>query len=89
LIWPGRLIDQAKSVIASLVTQFRAVMQSIYTVPVSSATLPIPANSAVGLRSMAARYLFLDGIDGYPGDVDGEGDPVNLAMAKTRFVQVP
>jgi phage terminase large subunit GpA-like protein len=42
------------------------------------------ANSAVGLRSMAARYLFLDEVDAYPGDVDGEGDPVNLAMARTR-----
>src|SRR6202162_4031703 len=42
------------------------------------------ANSAVGLRSMAARYLFLDEIDAYPGDVDGEGDPVNLALARTR-----
>jgi phage terminase large subunit GpA-like protein len=42
------------------------------------------ANSAVGLRSMAARYLFLDEVDGYPGDVDGEGDPINLAMARTR-----
>ena len=31
------------------------------------------ANSAVGLRSMAARYLFFDEIDAYPGDVDGEG----------------
>ena len=28
------------------------------------------ANSAVGLRSMAARYLFLDEVDGYPGDVE-------------------
>ncbi|WAP69049.1 phage terminase large subunit family protein [Jiella pelagia] len=42
------------------------------------------ANSAVGLRSMPARYLFMDEVDGYPGDVDGEGDPVNLAMARTR-----
>ena len=42
------------------------------------------ANSAVGLRSMAARYLFLDEVDGYPGDVEGEGDPINLAMARTR-----
>ncbi|HLI84118.1 MAG TPA: terminase gpA endonuclease subunit, partial [Bryobacteraceae bacterium] len=42
------------------------------------------ANSAVGLRSMAARYLFLDEVDGYPGDVEGEGDPVNLAAARTR-----
>src|SRR6202163_4250765 len=42
------------------------------------------ANSAVGLRSMAARYLFCDEVDAYPTDVDGEGDPVNLALARTR-----
>ncbi len=42
------------------------------------------ANSAVGLRSMPVRYLFLDEVDGYPGDVDGEGDPVALAEARTR-----
>jgi phage terminase large subunit GpA-like protein len=42
------------------------------------------ANSAVGLRSMAARYLFLDEVDAYPGDVEGEGDPITLAMARTR-----
>ena len=32
------------------------------------------ANSATGLRSMSARYLFLDEVDGYPGDAEGEGD---------------
>jgi len=42
------------------------------------------ANSAVGLRSMAARYLFLDEVGAYPGDVEGEGDPITLAMARTR-----
>ena len=42
------------------------------------------ANSAVGLRSMPVRYLFLDEVDGYPSDVDGEGDPINLAIARTR-----
>ncbi len=42
------------------------------------------ANSAVGLRSMPVRYLFLDEVDGYPGDVDGEGDPVALAEARAR-----
>jgi len=42
------------------------------------------ANSAVGLRSMPVRYLFLDEVDGYPGDLDGEGDPVALAEARTR-----
>lgn len=42
------------------------------------------ANSAVGLRSLPARYLFLDEVDAYPGDVDGEGDPVALAEARAR-----
>ena len=41
------------------------------------------ANSAVGLRSMPAKYLFLDEIDAYPGDVDGEGDPILLAERRT------
>lgn len=37
------------------------------------------ANSAVGLRSMAARYIMLDETDGFPMDVDGEGSPIALA----------
>lgn len=40
------------------------------------------ANSAAGLRSMPVRDLFLDEIDGYPLDVDGEGDPIALAEAR-------
>lgn len=43
----------------------------------------VGANSAKGLRSMSARYLFLDEVDGYPGDVDGEGEPCNLAIVRT------
>lgn len=42
------------------------------------------ANSAVGLRSMPVRYLFLDEVDGYPLDVEGEGDALSLAEARTR-----
>jgi len=37
------------------------------------------SNSAASLRSMPARYIGLDEISAYPGDVDGEGDPVALA----------
>ena len=40
------------------------------------------ANSAAGLRSMPVRDLFLDEVDGYPLDVDGEGDPCMLAEAR-------
>src|SRR4029078_4607347 len=42
------------------------------------------ANSAVGLRSMPARYLFLDEVDAYPPSADEQGDPVALAAAPTR-----
>lgn len=41
------------------------------------------ANSAVGLRSMPVRYLFLDEVDAFPFDIEGEGDPVNLAERRT------
>lgn len=42
------------------------------------------ANSAVGLRSMPVKNLFLDESDGYPLDLDGEGAPIDLAKARTR-----
>lgn len=42
------------------------------------------ANSPANLASMPIRYLFLDEVDRYPGDVGGEGDPINLARARTR-----
>jgi phage terminase large subunit GpA-like protein len=46
------------------------------------------ANSAAGLRSMPVRDLFTDEEDGYPADVDGEGDPVQLARARqTTFAR--
>jgi phage terminase large subunit GpA-like protein len=41
------------------------------------------ANSAAALRSTPCRYLMLDEVDGYPADVDSEGDPVALAVART------
>ncbi|ABK45313.1 phage terminase GpA [Magnetococcus marinus MC-1] len=41
------------------------------------------ANSAVGLSSAPIRYLFMDEVDRFPGDADGEGDPVALAIQRT------
>ncbi|MGR3781607.1 MAG: phage terminase large subunit family protein, partial [Albimonas sp.] len=41
------------------------------------------ANSAAGLRSTPARFLFMDEVDAFPADADGEGDPVDLAMKRT------
>jgi phage terminase large subunit GpA-like protein len=42
------------------------------------------ANSAVGLRSMPAQCALMDEIDGYPGDVDEEGSPIDLVEARQR-----
>lgn len=41
------------------------------------------ANSAQALQSRAIRYLVLDEIDRYPRDVDGQGDPVGMAVKRT------
>lgn len=46
--------------------------------------LMVGANSPVGLRSVPIRNLFLDEVDGYPYDLDGEGSPIELAIARTR-----
>ena len=46
------------------------------------------ANSATGLRSTPCRYIFMDEIDAFPSDVDGEGDPVSLAEKRaTTFAR--
>lgn len=42
------------------------------------------ANSAVGLCSMPARFIFFDEIDRYPRSVGGEGSPLDLAQARSR-----
>ena len=41
------------------------------------------SNSATGVKSMPIRWLFCDEIDEYPGDVDGQGDPISLAEKRT------
>ena len=41
------------------------------------------ANSAAGLASVPIEKLYLDEVDRYPMDVDGEGDPVGLALKRT------
>jgi phage terminase large subunit GpA-like protein len=41
------------------------------------------ANSAVGLRSYPSRFVYADEVDGYPADLDGEGNPVYLLIERT------
>jgi phage terminase large subunit GpA-like protein len=44
------------------------------------------ANSAASMRSMPIRIIIFDEEDGYPDDVDGEGDPVELGERRaTNF----
>lgn len=46
------------------------------------------ANSAADLRSTPVRDLYLDEVDNFPFDVDGEGDPSKLAEARqTTFAR--
>ncbi len=42
------------------------------------------ANSGAGLRSDPVPIVLLDEIDGYPLDVEGEGDPLAIATRRTR-----
>jgi phage terminase large subunit GpA-like protein len=41
------------------------------------------ANSAVGLRSLPAKYVLCDELDGWQADADNEGDPFTLACKRT------
>ena len=41
------------------------------------------ANSAVGLRSLPAKYVLCDELDGWQADADSEGDPFTLACKRT------
>ena len=42
------------------------------------------ANSSSGLKSMPVRNLFMDELDDFPPEIEGQGDPEKLAMARTR-----
>lgn len=43
----------------------------------------VGANSAAGLRSMPVKRLILDEVDAYDLDLEGEGDPIELAIKRT------
>tara|TARA_B100001778_G_C18591742_1_gene632606 strand:- start:44 stop:1906 length:1863 start_codon:yes stop_codon:yes gene_type:complete len=40
------------------------------------------SNSATGLRSTPCKYVLMDEVDSFVTDVDGEGDPVELAIKR-------
>lgn len=43
----------------------------------------VGANSGPDLRSYPSRYVAMDEVDGYPEDLDKEGDPTELAIQRT------
>lgn len=44
----------------------------------------VGSNSSAALSSMPIRFVFLDEVDRFEGDVDGQGDPVGLALRRTN-----
>ena len=44
----------------------------------------VGSNSASDLASRAAKYLFLDEVDKYPGSTKKEADPISLARERTK-----
>jgi hypothetical protein len=56
IVWPVQLINEARSTIASLIAQFRGLLQSIYAAPVISATLPAPASLEAIIRNRQTNF---------------------------------
>jgi hypothetical protein len=51
IVWPVRLIQQARTAINSWIAQFRGALWSIHTLPVNSATLPAPSTLEATVRN--------------------------------------
>ena len=51
IVWPVQLINRARNAITSLIAQFRGEMESIYRLPVRSATLPNPSGLEAIIRN--------------------------------------
>jgi hypothetical protein len=51
IVWPVRLIQQARDALASLISQSRGAIQEILNTPVRSATLPVPSDLEARIRN--------------------------------------
>jgi hypothetical protein len=51
IIWPVRLIQQARDALALLISQTRVALGEIFTTPVQSATLPVPSDLEAKIRN--------------------------------------
>ena len=54
VVYPQALIDQARSMVSSIIAQFRGLLSSIFNIGVSSATLPAPSSLEAILRNRSA-----------------------------------
>ncbi len=51
IVWPVRLIRQARETIVLLIAQTRGALQEIFNTPVQSATLPVPSDLEARIRN--------------------------------------
>jgi hypothetical protein len=51
IVWPVRLIQQARDALARLISQTRGALRDIFTAPVRSATLPVPSDLEAKVRN--------------------------------------
>lgn len=77
-----RLCDQANSKLAPVKSRDSSNTASIKSFP-AGVLIMGGANSAAGLRSMPIQNLLIDERDSYPEDLEGEGDPAELAIRRT------
>ena len=54
VVYPQALIDQARSMVSSIIAQFRGLLSSIFNIGVSSATLPAPSSLEAIIRNRSA-----------------------------------
>ena len=70
LVRDARLRDSGNS---TLMKEFRGGLLVI-----------VGSNSSAALSGMPIRYVFLDEVDRFTGDVEGQGDPIGLAVRRTN-----
>lgn len=51
IVWPVQLVQRARSSIGSLISQSRGALQNVYSLPVRSATLPVPVDFETIMRN--------------------------------------
>lgn len=54
VVYPQALIDQVRSMVSSIIAQFRGLLSSIFNIGVSSATLPAPSSLEAIIRNRSA-----------------------------------